>query len=241
MNFIHPYVEIYTEPKELKKELGIGFYREVIWLFLKHLDNGLKLYQHRVNVRIHAEESAAETAQFASIFEYRLGVDVDAFKKKTEAQKRRALLELLRDAFVTLGEKYAWDLERIHHAYELSVKEEFQFAYQSPAKRSRNRKYLGCILIELNEGIATFSAEFRSLNGAWVKKTELLQTDEGNGSWHRYFRKFGWINNAQFGLTLLHGQLRIITSIHHNEVEYLIEPGDMNRADIQEFLDELRI
>jgi hypothetical protein len=50
INFINPLLEIYCRPEELRSKLSISFYREILWIFLKHLDNRLKMFQHRINI-----------------------------------------------------------------------------------------------------------------------------------------------------------------------------------------------
>jgi hypothetical protein len=109
MNFIHPYLEIYFEPSELREEVEIPFYKEVAWIFLKNLDRRLKLLQHRLNINFTNDTPTREPWRFGSIFMYYIKLDKQFFNEAGELEKREKLLDIIYLAFSILGKAYEWD------------------------------------------------------------------------------------------------------------------------------------
>jgi len=239
MNFINPYTEIYFRPQSLKTENHLPFYKEVIWIFLKNLDNKLKLFQHRLNIVFTDTEESRKTMKFGSIYEYRQRIE-KPFNEIQESEKRRKLLEIVYQAFVQIGTENNWDLDVIENAYLKSINEIGVFEYFTDNKISKNKQLSGQIKMDLKGNSLTFFALINEINSDTTRHFKLLETSEDNLSWHRMFKEFGWLDNQKFGLKLLSGELWIVLNFENGEVEEIKRPKKLELKKIEDVLNDLK-
>lgn len=238
MNFINPYTEIYFRPQSLKTENYLPFYKEVIWIFLKNLDNRLKLFQHRLNIVFTDTEDSKKITKFGSIYEYRQRIE-KPFNEIEEQEKRRKLLEIIYRAFIEVGTENKWDLSVIENAYLKSINEIGVFEYFSENKTSKNKKLSGQIKMVLKGNSLTFYALINEISSDSTRLFKLLETSEDNLSWHRMFKEFGWFDNQKFGLKLLSGELWIVLNFENGEVEEIKRPKKLELKKIEDVLNDL--
>ena len=239
MNFINPYIEIYYRPESLKERFDISFYKEILWLFLKNLDNRLKMYKHRVNIVFVDSESLTGSFRFGSIYENRVFINITDFEKQNEYNKRKTLLEIVYNTFIELANVNGWDKDIIKDAYKKSMKDNYQFSYQTDFKTNRNKEARGNIKLSLTENAVTLTAKVEKTNSDEKIESDLLIIGEHIISWHRLIREFGWYDNSRFGLKFLSGQLWILVNLENMQTETIINPKKRLRSDIELFLNEL--
>ncbi len=239
MNIINPYTEIYFRPESLKTENHLPFYKEVIWTFLKNLDNKLKLFQHRLNIVFIDTEDTKRTMKFGSIFEYRLRLE-RPFNKIEESEKRRQLLKIIYQAFIQVGTENKWDLNVIENAYLRSINEIGAFEYLTDDRINKTKQLSGQIKMELRENLLTFYIVFKEIKNDTVKLCKLLETGEDNLSWRRMFKEFGWLDNQRFGLKFLTGDLWLIVNFETGQVEEFKRPKKFDLKKIEDYLFELK-
>jgi len=240
MNFLNPYIEIYLRKPGANQHELISFYREVLWLFSKNLNNRLRMYQHRVNILIEDGYEIPRNFRFGSIYEYRTTIDIETFRHLDNISQRKEILEIVYKGFVSLAKEYNWDLDAINEAYKHSIEENFEFIYYTDFKLSSNKKYKGRIRINLEERLATFTSELISLENEELLSTVLLKTDEGNFSWWKYLREFGWMDQDNFGLKIMKGEIWITANTTTNKVIETFQPKKSTINLLVGFLEELK-
>jgi len=240
MNFLNPYIEIYLhDPNENQHEI-MPFYREVVWLFSKNLDNGLKMFQHRVNIDIKGSREKIVNLKFGSIYTHHTGINIKESKQLNEHSKRKAILELVHSAFISLANQFNWDKEVINHAYQESINENFQFVYYTDFKVSRNGKFKGRIRINLKERLTTFTSELCEVGSSDFHLVKLLETEQGNFGWWKSIRDFGWMDPDNFGLKLMQGEIWIVDNTNSLEVREVFKPSKNSPSRLDNFLLRLK-
>lgn len=239
MNFVNPYIEIYFNSQTLKDENNIPFYKEVCWTFLKNIDNRLKLFKNRLNIEISDNKPLKNTMKFGSIYRYTLKLD-KSFNETVNSDKRRKLLDIIFEAFNTIGTENNWELEVIEDAYKKSLEQldKFEFITENKLNRSKNKS--GQIELTLDGNWMSIHANIYQLGTNRNEKTKLLDTSEYNLSWNRMFKEFGWHDNSKFGLKFLKGDLWIVINTENGQVEELIKPNKFDSKEINTFLEELK-
>tara|TARA_B100001245_G_C22882651_1_gene424575 strand:- start:686 stop:1420 length:735 start_codon:yes stop_codon:yes gene_type:complete len=239
MNFLNPYLELYCKSPELE-EIGIeSFYREILWLFLKNLDNRLKMFQHRVNININNASNTTYNQQFGSIYSHNTSINLDSFKTKEEIKQREELLNLVFKSFNSLAEEFNWDKDVIYDAYKKSIRDKYQFAYFTEYKSSRDKIHQGRIRINLENRTCIFTSEVINTSTGILKTKTLLETEQGNFAWWRMIKEFGWLNSNMFGLKLMKGAIWLTTDKSSEKFEQIINQEIINQDKIDEFLKEL--
>ena len=239
INFLNPYPSIYFNPKELSSTLAIPFNREIFWLFLKHLDNRLKMFNHRVNIVLTDKDDIPTNQKFASTYEHTLKIDAVMFQEKDDLEKKKMLLDIIYNAFSSLAKDYNWNNEIITDAYNKALKDNYTFLYSTEYKISRNKKNKANINISLNNRIAIINTLITDVASNACKEIELLKTDEDNISWYRRVKEFGWLNKTRFGLKFMDGELWMVINIENNEREIIITPKKRSKEKIETVLKEL--
>lgn len=239
MNFVNPYIEIYFNPKTLKAENNIPFYKEVSWIYLKNLDNKLRLFQHRLNIEIIDRVPLRKTMKFGSVYCYTLMLD-QPFNTLSDTDKRRKFLDIIYEAFNVVGDENNWDLDVIEEAYKKSLNQLDRFEYFTKSKLNRNKQSSGQIELTLNGNWLSIHANIDLLTTNQKKRIRLIDTGEHNLSWSRMFKEFGWYDNFKFGLKFLKGDLWIVINTENGQVEELIKPNRFDLKKIETYLDELK-
>ena len=240
MNFLNPYLEIYLRyPNEDQDEL-IPFYREVLWLFSKNLNNRLRMFQNRVNIEIEDIRESPRNFKFEGIYAYQTSIDIDKFKELDEQSKRKELLDLVNESLTSLANEFGWHIEAIKDAYEKSIEENYQFVYHSDFKLNRSRKLKGRIRINLDKRLTTFTSEIIDLETSSLSEIELLQTEQGNFAWWRSIRDYGWMDNQNFGLKLMKGELWLTVNTSTLDLTETFKPKKRDNQQLKNFLEQLR-
>lgn len=239
MNFANPFIEVYFRPQTLKSENDIPFYKEVCWIFLKNIDNRLKLYQHRINIEISETAPRNNTMKFGSIYGYILKLD-KSFNETIDSERRRKFLDLIHDALNILGTENNWDLAVVEDAYKKSLGQLDKFEYLTKKKMNRSKHKSGQIELTLKGNWLSFHVHIFNLETSQKEKIKLFDTSEDNLSWNRMFKEFGWYDNSRFGLKFLKGDLWIVINIENGQVEELINPNKFDLKKISKYLEELK-
>jgi hypothetical protein len=240
MNFINPYTSIYVETKELQFYAAFPFYREVIWTFLKHVNNKLGLFKHRVNITFVDSNQQSGTESYASIYNYKTKLEEGDFLTKTEEERRDILLNIVYRAFSVLAKEHGWNGEIIDRAYQKSKDENGIFGFQSAIKSSRSRNYTGALLFILEDRNLIIHCAIQDKSNNSFFKAKLLETDEDNFSWKRWIKEYGWYDNNRFGLKFLNGDYWIVYDIQNQTVEELINPNKNSIKEIENCKRELK-
>ncbi len=240
MNFLNPLITIYFRHEKLQEKLAIPFHKEILWLFSKNLNNGLKLFQSRVNIIFVDSKTDVGIKKIASIYEYHLFENIEIFKELDEDGQKRRLLELIFQAFMELASKFNWNKSVIKTAFEKSLEEHCRFVYYTDYKLNQNKKDKARIAITLDKNIVTFYSEIYDAELQDLSSTELLSTGQENFSWKGKIRDYGWLNKSKFGLKLMKGELWIVTDKNNSTIEEIINPKKYKIGDIADFLAELR-
>lgn len=240
MNFINPYTTIYFDSVELRMLTNIPFYKEIIWLFLKHLDNRLKLFRHRVNIHFTNTDQTIKTRQFGSIYDYYTKVDKEAFKTLDDLSRRKLLLNIIYQAFKELAECYDWDRSVIDLAYVSSLNEDLHFNFETASKKNRKKFYTASIQFTLVGNTLVFYSLITNTETKEIKKVKLLETNEDYFSWEKRFKEYGWYDNERFGLKLLSGELWIVAHCITGEIQEIIRPNKKTSKEIHNLLARLK-
>ncbi|MCE7992990.1 MAG: hypothetical protein HEP71_13460 [Roseivirga sp.] len=240
MNFLNPLLEIYLSYPQVDKYEVMPFYREVLWLFSKHLDNRLKMFKHRVNIEIEEAFSEPGNLHFGSIYTYQTRIDIEEFVNFSEQSKRKVILELVYAGLTSLANEHNWDQRCIDDAYEKSVEDNYRFVYRSDFKLSRNKKQKGRIRINLTEHLATFTSEIGRINDENLMAQVLLETDQVNFSWGKDIREFGWMDSNNFGLKLAKGQIWLTSNPELEEVSIRYVPKHSKLEHLESYLNNLK-
>lgn len=239
MNFVNPYISVYYNPESLHAENKIPFYKEVCWVFLKNLDNRLKLFKHRLNIEIVDTVPLRTTMKFGSIYGYILKLD-KPFNKIIESEKRRKFLDIVYEAFMAIGVENNWDLDVIEDTYKKSLTQIDRFEYLTEGKLNRTKKNFGQIELTLNGNCLTVHAVIHQISTNQKEKIKLIDTDEGNLSWSRMFKEFGWLDNTKFGLKFLSGDLWIVLNIENGQIEEFKRPKSYDLKKIEDYLENFK-
>ena len=240
MNFLNPLITIYFRPQELQEKLSISFYREILWLFSKNLQNGLKLFQSRVNIIIVDSESDIGVKKVGSVYEYHHFESVEEFQELDEDGRKKRVLEIVFQAFMELASKFDWNKDVIKTAFDKSLQEGCRFIYRTDYKLNRNKKDKARIAITLNKNLVTFYSEIHNEELQELTSLELLSTMQENFSWKGKIRDYGWLNKTRFGLKLMKGELWIVSDKDNSKLEEIMNPKKYKMADIVDFLVELK-
>lgn len=239
MNFINPYITIYFEPKTLIELYKLPFEKEVIWIFLKNLNNRLKLSRYcRVNIYITNVEVLKPINKCGTVYEYTFHL-IKPFE--TTSAGRLEFLEVLYEAFKNIGIQYNWDLEILKDTYIKSKLEVNKFEYFSENKFNRKKNLMGNIFFTLNGNMLEVHAGIKNNSENSINNISLFVTDEDNQSWFGLIREFGWYDNLRFGLKFLNGDLWIVVNSETLEIEKLIQPKKNGLNKIEEFLEQLEV
>lgn len=239
MNFVNPFIEVYFNPEKSKAENNIPFYKEVCWVYLKNIDNRLKLFQHRLNIEILDAAPLRKTMKFGSIYRYSLMLD-HPFNAMSLAHKRRKLLDIVYEAFTVLGNENNWDLNVIEDAYQKSITQLDRFEYYTESKLNRNKKISSQIELTLNGNWLSIHANIYFLDTNEKQRIKLLDSSEDNLSWRRMFKEYGWYDNVRFGLKFLKGDLWIVINTESGKVEEITKPNKFDLKKIETYLEELK-
>lgn len=240
MNFINPYTAIYTEAKGHQFYSAFPFYREVIWNFLKHLNNKLGLFKHRVNIMFVDSDQESGTATFDSIYDYRITLDEGYFLTKTEEEKRDILLDVVYEAFSALAKEHGWDREVIDQAYQKAKEDNSGFNFLSAYKSSRDKNHTGALAFELEERDLYIYCAVQNKLGESLPRIKLLETDEDNFSWYRRIKEYGWYDNNRFGLKFLNGDYWIVCDIQNQRIEEIINLKKHSMREIESYKREIK-
>ena len=238
MNFLNPLPEIYfAEPLPKGVNPRPAFYKEVFWIFLKNLDNRLKLFKHRLNIEFTTAEVKKSVMKYASIYQY--NVHISNLEKLSEIS-RIGLLDIVYSAFKNIGTEYQWDIDVIEDAYQKSLNEiNAPVEYTTNQKINKIRKSKAHLLLTLKAYTLTFNACIKSGNGT-TETFKLLETNEGNFSWVKMFKEFGWYDNDRFGLKFLKGDLWLVINLETEKIEELINPKYHTQSQIDSFIKQLK-
>lgn len=239
MNFLNPFIEVYFYPEKLKAENIIPFYKEVSWIYLKNIDNRLKLFQHRLNIEIIDAVPLRKTMKFGSIYRYTLMLD-QPFNALSDVDKRRRLLDIVYEAFKVLGDENNWDLNVIEDAYQKSITQLDRFEYYTESKLNRSKQISGQIELTLNGNWLSIHAIMYYLDANQKQKIKLFESSEDNLSWGKVFKEFGWYDNVRFGLKFLKGDLWIVINTESGNAEEIIKPKKFDLKKIEKYLEELK-
>ncbi len=240
MNFLNPLLEIYVRYPDVKQDEVMPFYREVLWLFSKHLNNRLKMFQHRVNIEIEDVFSRPKNFQFGSIYAYQTKIDINAFIELDELSKRKTILQLIYEGLTSLAKEHNWDQQCIEDAYKKSIADNYDFVYHTDYKSSRNKRHKGRIRINLENRTVKFSAEILDVKNNKSISIELLQTEQGNFAWWRSIKEFGWMDSNNFGLKFNNGQIWLTADTEKGEIQTNLKPKKDNEKQLLSFLRNLQ-
>ena len=240
MNFLNPLLEIYLRYPNVNQDDIMPFYREVLWLISKHLNNRLKMFKHRVNIEIEEVHSNPRNFQFGSIYAYQTCIDIEEFVNLDELSKRKTLLELIHTGLLSLATEHNWNKEIIDDAYNKSIKDNYQFVYHTDFKLSRNKKQKGRIRINLNERLATFTSEIVNIDSNETSTQLLLETEQGNFAWWRSVKDFGWMDSNNFGLKLMKGEIWLTSNPDLDKTSVDFKPKKSKKVELESFLTQLQ-
>jgi hypothetical protein len=240
MNFLNPLPEIYLRYPNVDQYEIMPFYREVLWLFSKHLNNRLKMFKHRVNIEIEEVYSNPRNLQFGSIYAYQTCIDIEEFKSLDELAKRKIILNLVHSGFTSLATEHNWNKEFINDAYKKSIADNFKFVYHTDFKLSRNKKQKGRIRINLKDRLTTFTAEISDVKEERMMTTELLQTEQGNFAWWRSIKDFGWMDSDNFGIKLMKGEIWLTSNSELNVNSINFKPKKSKIEQLESYLKNLQ-
>ncbi|GEO07483.1 hypothetical protein AAE02nite_51470 [Adhaeribacter aerolatus] len=240
MHFINPYTDIYIEVKDLQLKTTFPFYKEVIWTFLKYLNNQLGLFKHRVNINFVNSDQQTGTRKFGSIYEYRIKVDGSIFLTKQEEEKRDFLLDIVYEAYCGLAKEHGWNIEAIDNAYQKAKRDNKGFSFQSDYKLSRNKNYAGALLLVLDGNYLIIDCSILDKSSNSLFETRLLETDEDNFSWWRRIKEYGWYDNNRFGLKFLSGDYWIVYNIQNQQIEEINNPKKQSIKEVEKFIKEIK-
>lgn len=240
MNFLNPYIEIYLRYPVVSENELIPFYREVLWLFSKNLNNRLRMFQHRVNIEIKDGYEVPRNFRFGSIYAYQTSIDIENFKQLDELSQRKKILELVYKGFISLANEFSWDTDAITDTYNKSIQDNYQFIYRTDLKLSRNKKFKGCIRINLEGRLTTFTSEILNIETNELQTTQLLQTEQGNFGWWRSIREFGWMDSDNFGLKLMKGEIWITANTNTGQLSETFKPKKSSNNLLENFLKQLK-
>jgi len=239
VNFVNPYIEVYFNPEKLKAENKIPFYKEVCWIYLKNIDNRLKLFRHRINIELIDFVPVSKTMQFGSVYKYTLMPD-QPFNALGSADKRRKFLDVVYEAFKELGKENNWDLIVLEDAYQKSIPQLDKFEYYTESKLNRSKQISGQLELTLDGNWLSFHAIFCYLETNQKQKIKLFDSSEDNLSWGRMFKEYGWYDHVRFGLQFLKGDLWIVINTESGNVEEIIRPNWFDLQKIEAYLEELK-
>jgi hypothetical protein len=240
MNFINPYIEHYFHLRNSMYETIMPFSTEVYWLFLKNLNNRLKLFQHRVNINFVDMDVATSAYRSASIYSFNARFDHQSVKALNDSDKNAWLLDTVFEAFNALADEFNWDKEAITNAYRKSISEGLHFSYQTEVKQNRQKNKRGWLEMSLDRRILTIKVKIANKDSDQEITFDLLRTNEDNVSWWREIGKFGWLDNVRFGLKLHGGEMWITCNVDTLERETIFKAKNYTRKELERSLLELQ-
>ena len=198
------------------------------------------MFQHRVNIEIEEGFEEPRNFRFDSIYAYKTSLNIENFKQLDELSQRKEILELVHKGFISLADEYDWDTNAITDAYNQSIEDNYEFVYRTDFKLSRNKKFKGCIRINLEVRLTTFTAELVNIQTEELLTTQLLQTEQGNFAWWRSVREFGWLDSDNFGLKLMKGEIWITANTKTAELNETFKPKKSSNKMLEGFLKQLK-
>lgn len=179
-------------------EENASYVHEVIWTFSKNL-KGVGNVRQRFN--IHLIDNIQEERKFTdsgikSIFIY---YDLQRLNGLSLPDKKKQLLNLIRDAFLAISADMNWDPQKIKDAVQLCRNDELIFLYKSEYKCNPSKKLKGRIQLTLKEDKVSINAQILEISSHHSIEYHLLDTHEYHVSFFRRFNEWGWLDENRFG------------------------------------------
>ncbi len=237
MNFFNPYLTYYFDNPELKEKYPLPFATEVIWIFLKNLNNGLKLEECRINFHFTEKDEHGKTLKLNKVYEYYYQINPGLFIGD-ELSNRKKFLQIIEDAISALGKVNNWDTSLVNKAIKRSQKEILHFNFISGIRTSPNKLHTGQLRLSVQEEKLQVQALIKSSSSS--KEFNLLLTHEKQFSWYRNIKDFGWYDDDHFGLKFMNADLWIVVNIHNGVVNEVMKHRPVKRKKMERLLVELK-
>ncbi|MES2629922.1 MAG: hypothetical protein V4616_13230 [Bacteroidota bacterium] len=237
MNFFNPYLSYYFDDPELRGKYPLPYATEVIWIFLKQLNNGLKLNECRINIHFTEKPEHGKTLKLNTIYEFYFQLTPGRFTGD-ELADRLVFLEMIEESLVALATVNHWNSTAIKTAVKRSRKEIGRFDFVSGLRTSPDKSRTGRLRLKLSGEqlqIRTIIAD----SGRTVE-TNLLLTHEKQFSWYRNVKDFGWFDELHFGLKFLRGDLWIAVNVLTGQVQEIRKPRPRKSALMDRLISDLR-
>jgi hypothetical protein len=172
---------IYQHPRQLMFNKQVWCVQEEYWSHLKSYEIGK---YKKVIVRVDNNSSIQKGGlgvdkTYSDVATINAYFDIEAFLSLEVTEKKKALLDLLKDCMIYLAEYYGWEKEPLIMAYKQCLIEGLRYVFKVKNKefRSPNKDFIGFVLCEweIENFIAT--AYVTTLSGQLIKKEIFIQQE----------------------------------------------------------------
>ncbi len=128
------------------------------------------------------------------------------------------VLDLIQRSTIPLSEEFGWDKLVFENAYREVLQSDFRFRIEYPAKRSRDRKKEGSIIIEKTETITSLLVHVEINELRIEKKLFEKKNDWCFDAVYELARCSKWFDTDRFGISYDKGRIKSWYSIARDEV-----------------------
>jgi hypothetical protein len=159
----------------------------------------------------------------------KLSFDFDLYQLKSGIERKKIITDLIQKGIIKASNNYSWDMNTFVTAYNKLIESNYSTRFLfTELKKSRNKKLLAGIEVNLEPVEAQISALYYDINNNLVNKVLLYTTDSHSLFWSMLIRHTKWINNEEFVLMNKSREINFKSSVENDEVELYFTPKKGN-------------
>jgi len=181
----------------------------------------------RICIQFDSVKNWDQPIYHGSICLYECIIDEQKYLSLSKEGKYKYILDLLHSTVSEIASIYSWDQTVFDQAYKHIIESDFKFERIYPEKKSKNRKYVGQIILAKTERRSILSV---LVTGDGSIKKEVLFEKE-NHYWYDRIYKLAqhckWFDNSSFGL--YKGEKDCYFSTENNKVvsDFIFSENDL--------------
>ena len=209
-------------------ETPIDCIGEMTLLFSSNL-KGVSNTRQRLNIHVLKPDEIERQSTESSIKSIWIQFDEKSVSKLKEQEKKEAVINLITDSLLKISDEVNWDKQSIIEAKEACKEQNFHFSFTSKPKNKKGNKASVKLSLNNDKIEIHFVLNLKSKKNIEVK---VLETYFSHIFFWKYFNKFHWLNENEFGFTFLNN-ITLTYSLLNHKLKWNFEDNEENREFIK--------
>jgi hypothetical protein len=203
-------------------------------LYVHFLEGYKPAKTSRISVTLKSEGmNLNEPVHFGSILNADAILNKEKFWQQNEAVQKEIILNTIHQTAIGCADKFKWDKEVFHRAYQKVKDADFIFKVETNAKLSPDKKLKAALAIEKTEEKTIISANFYDHAGKLLTTIPLFDSFQNEMFYGALVRNFQWFSNSEFGVCSKTRELKILGDFTTGQSKIVIEPDKNSREAIE--------